>query len=130
MIVSPIYLELPRKKSANKKIALNMNSYRNMHYHISNQCKAHYKEIMREQIQAITRLTWPVKIKYNYYLKIKSDVSNIHAVVDKYFCDALVELGRLPDDNINYIVGASYMFAGYDRKNPRCEIEILENYQM
>jgi len=129
LITSPIYITLPRKKSAGKRIALNLNSYRNLHHHISNQAKVQYKEEMREQIQEIIKIVWPVKIKYRYYLKVKSDVANIHAVVDKFFCDALVELGRLPDDNITYIVGASYMFAGYDRKNPRAEIEILENYQ-
>jgi len=129
LITSPIYITLPRKKSAGKRIPLNLNSYRNLHHHISNAVKVQYKEEMRQQIQAIIKLTWPIKIKYRYFLKVKSDVANVHAIVDKFFCDALVELGRLPDDNINYIVGASYMFAGFDRKNPRCEIEFLENYQ-
>jgi hypothetical protein len=129
MIISPIYMKLPRKKSADKRISLNMNWYRNAHHHINNEVKSLYKEEMRKQIQQIVKLVWPVKIKYRYFLKVKSDVANVHAVVDKFFCDALVELGRIPDDNIQYVVGASYVFAGYDRKYPRCEIEILENYQ-
>lgn len=128
MIISPLYVMVPRKNGA-KKIALNLNVYRNMHHHINNQVKKAYKELMRGQLVKLQPLKWPVKVKYRYYLRQKCDVGNIHAVVDKFFLDALVELGRLPDDNIQFVAGASYMFAGIDRKNPRCEIEFLENYQ-
>lgn len=129
MIVSPLYITLPRKKSAGKRIALNLNCYRNLHHHINNQVKSMYKEAMREQIQELVKVVWPVKISYRYFLRQKSDIGNVHSVVEKFFCDALVELGRIPDDNVQYIVGGTYLFAGYDRGNPRCEIEIMENYQ-
>lgn len=108
---------------------MNLNTYRNAHHHASNQAKRQYKEEMREQIGRIVKLTWPVKIRYRYFLARKGDVANVHAVVDKFFLDALVELGRLPDDNVQFVVGADYMFAGIDRGNPRCEIEIVEGYQ-
>lgn len=117
------------RKNGSKKIALNLNVYRNMHHHINNQVKKAYKELMRGQLVKMQPLKWPVKVKYHYYLRQKCDVGNIHAVVDKFFLDALVELGRLPDDNIQFVSGASYMFAGIDRQNPRAEIEFLQNYQ-
>lgn len=128
MIVSPLYLTLQRKKVADKRISLNLNVYRNMFHQISNEAKHKYKEEMTAQIQEMRDLVWPIKIKYRYFLKVKSDVANIHAVVDKFFCDAIVEFGKIPDDNVDYVVGGSYVFAGYDRKNPRCEITIIENY--
>lgn len=129
MIVSPLSITLPRKRSAGKRIQLNLNVYRNLHHQSSNKAKQQYKEEMRGQIQEIVKITWPVKIRYRYFMASKGDVANVHAVVDKFFLDALVELGRLPDDNVQFVVGADYMFAGIDRGNPRCEIEILENYQ-
>lgn len=61
-------------------------------------------------------------------MKRKADVGNIYSVVEKFFLDTLVTLGRLPDDGPDYVIGASYEFAGFDTKDPRCEIEIMEGY--
>jgi hypothetical protein len=80
------------------------------------------------QIQQIITITWPVKLRCKYYLKREADIGNIHSVVEKFFLDSLVTLGRLPDDGPRYVVGATYEFAGYDTKRPRCEIEIMEGY--
>ena len=90
--------------------------------------KKAYKETVRTQIQGILKVTWPVKVQYRYYLQRKADVGNFHAIVEKFFLDSLVELGRLPADDVQYVIGANYTFAGYDPKNPRCEITFLENY--
>lgn len=130
MIISPLSVTLQRKKSAGRRINLNLNWYRNVHFQINNQAKLEYKSLMMPQLARLARLTCPVKIKYRYFLRQKCDVGNIHAVVEKFFLDVLVSMGKLPDDNIQYVVGASYVVAGIDRKNPRAEIEILENYQM
>ena len=127
MIVSPIYLTLPRNRSAGKRISLNMNTYRNLHFQVNNQAKHAYRELMREQIQSIIGIKWPIKPVFRYFIKRRTDIGNIHSVVEKFFLDALVEMGRLPDDGPDYVVGANYEFAGYDTKNPRCEIE-LEGY--
>ena len=129
MIISPLSVTLPRRKSGGRRIYLNLNWYRNVHFQINNQAKLQYKTEMLPQLSRLARLTWPVKIKYRYYLRQKCDVGNIHAVVEKFFLDVLVAMGKLPDDNIQYVVGASYIVAGIDRKNPRAEIEFIENYQ-
>lgn len=128
MIISPIYIKLPRKRTADKRISLNLNWYRNVHFQVSNEVKRQYLDEIREQIQQIITVKWPVKLRCKYYLKRKADVGNIHSVVEKFFLDAMVELHRLPDDGPSYVVGADYEFAGFDQKNPRCEIEILEGY--
>lgn len=130
MIVSPLYLMLPRKRSSAKRFALNLNQYRNLNFHILNQIKKQYKKEMHSQIVGMRSLCWPVKISYRYFLRQRCDVGNVHSVVEKFFLDALVELGRIPDDNVQFVIGGNYTFAGFDRKNPRCEIEILENYQL
>ena len=129
-IISPLYVTLPRKGSAGKRVPLNLNWYRNAHYQTLNQAKVTYKKLIGPQIREITGISWPVKLSIKYYIKRRCDVGNIHSVLEKFFLDALVVMGRLPDDDINYVVGASYRFAGYDSKNPRAEIEILENCEL
>lgn len=129
MIVSPLSITLPRKKSGGRRIYLNLNWYRNAHHQTNNQAKVQYKAVMMPQLAKLERLTWPVKIKYRYFLRQKCDVGNVHAVIEKYFLDVLVAMNKLPDDSIQYVVGASYICAGIDRKNPRVEIEFMENYQ-
>ena len=41
--------------------------------------------------------------------------------VKKFFQDAIVECGLLPDDNVNYIVANSEVYGGIDKDNPRVE---------
>ncbi|ANJ20796.1 RusA-like Holliday junction resolvase [Roseobacter phage RD-1410W1-01] len=40
------------------------------------------------------------------------DTMNVGSIVDKYFSDALTELGRIPDDNHKHIVFSSFSFGG------------------
>lgn len=129
IIISPLSVTLPRKRSAGKRIYLNMNWYRNVYFQTNNAAKAQYKLELLPQLAGARKLQWPVKINYRYFLRQKCDVANVHAVVEKFFLDVLVELGKLPDDSIQYVVGSCYIAAGIDRRNPRAEIEIIENYQ-
>lgn len=129
IITSPLYITLPRKKSAGKRVSLNLNYFRNAKHFELNALKIAYTETMREQIQSIIKVKWPIKLRCRYYLQRKSDIGNWHSIVEKFFCDALVQFGRIPDDNVQYIIGGNYHFAGYDPKNPRCEIELMENCQ-
>jgi len=52
------------------------------------------------------------------------DISNVLSIHDKFFCDALVELGKLPDDNYKYIPEVKYVFREVDKLNPRVDIYI------
>jgi hypothetical protein len=56
----------------------------------------------------------------------KMDVSNVCSIVDKFACDALVELARLKDDNHKIIPAINYRFGKVDKENPRVELEIEE----
>ena len=104
---------------------LNLNQYRNSHYFVLNRAKMDYKAIMKEQIEQLPEFE-QVSIQYTVFLgsQRKTDISNVCSVVDKFFCDALVEFGKLPDDNYNCIKNVKYCFGGIDKLNPRVEIQI------
>lgn len=115
------------KKGKENWFYLNLNSYRNAHYFILNNSKILFKELMSSQINNLPNLgEGYINIKYTLYPSSKklSDVSNICSIVDKYFCDALVQSGKLPDDNYKYITTVIYAFGKVDKNNPRVEIEI------
>lgn len=80
---------------------------------------------MKTQIEQLPVFN-KVSITYTVFFgsKRKTDISNVCSIVDKYFCDALVELGKLPDDNYDYIKEITYKFGGIDKNNPRVEITL------
>ena len=43
---------------------------------------------------------------------------------EKFFCDSLVDLGKLPDDNDDYILESHYYTGSVDVVDPRVEIFI------
>lgn len=120
-LISPLEVMVSNKK----KFILNMNNYRNAHYQVLNKAKVAYKMAMVKQITRLAPMD-VVKIKYRLYPKTrrKMDISNILAIHDKFFCDALVELGGLPDDDYRHVVGSNYRFGGVDSGNGRVEILI------
>lgn len=143
----PLYVMLPRKTKADKKYILNLNTYRNTHYIVSNQAKILYKEevlwsvsrissvesCVRSSNSMITTKVLPhfpnaVKLLFTYYANSKRriDVANPCSIIDKYATDALVELGVLPDDDVLHVRKVSYEWGGVDKENPRCELEIID----
>ena len=89
-----------------KKYALNLNVYRNCHYHILNQMKINFKHnIIAEHIDILTYKFDRVKISYTIipHNKVLFDTQNVLSIVDKFFCDALVECGIIPDDNYKVV---------------------------
>lgn len=46
----PLVLYLPRKTKKDKRVALSLSTYRNLHYMVSNQAKKIYKDIVKEKI--------------------------------------------------------------------------------
>ena len=121
-ITIPCYMNVGRKNH------LNLNTYRNLHYQSLNSGKKKYKNLVKADVMELPVFENPIVLKYKYFLRDRRlvDVGNINSVVEKYFLDALVELGRIKDDNYNYVVGAGYLFGGIDKDNPRCEVEIKQ----
>lgn len=125
---APLYIILAKSKLG-KKYHLNLNNYRNWQSAVSNNLKKKYKEIVSSQLIG-KKLKAPVEIKFTYIKgqNRKVDRANVLSVHEKFFCDALVECGCLPDDNDLYISKTTYVSNGVDPGNGRVEIEITEVY--
>ena len=111
-----------------RKFILNLNNYRNTHYRVLNNAKVTYKLYMKKQIEKLPKLQPPIQITYTVFKgdKRNCDIGNICSVHQKFFEDALVELGKLPDDNHNMIKRTIYEWGGIDKLNPCVMIMIEE----
>lgn len=106
---------------------LNLNQYRNTHYRVLNNCKINYKEQMKKQISSSPRFKKVLCVYKVYSGSRRSfDLGNVCSVHEKFFEDAFVELGKLEDDNIDFIPLVIYVGCGIDKDNPRVEVEVLE----
>lgn len=121
--ISPLSLMV----SLRKKFILNLNQYRNTHFRVLNYAKALYKSWMEKQIKQSKKCERIICV-YKVYQSSQRhyDVGNVCCVHEKFFEDAFVELGKLPDDNRKYIPLVIYMRGGVDKDNPRVEIEVLD----
>lgn len=83
---------------------------------------------MKNQIEKIAKLQPPIRITYTVFKgdKRDCDIGNICSVHEKFFEDALVELGKLPDDNHNMVKEVNYRWGGIDRLNPMVEVLVEE----
>lgn len=110
-----------------KEWILNLNQYRNTYFRTLNTCKINYKLMLESQI-----LSGPSYHKiaciYTVYPRTKAnfDIGNVCCIHQKFFEDALVELGKLPDDNYHYIPLTVYMMGEVDPSNPRVEVEVID----
>lgn len=123
----PIYLEVGKREP--KKLPLNLNHYRNAHFQVLNQMKKAFKEAVGSHLK-YPKIQQPIQITYVLHLPTRrlTDISNVCSIVDKYFQDALVELGLLEDDNYNHIKKVVFEFGSIDKHNPRADARI-EVYQ-
>ena len=126
-IISPLSVTLPRKTVKDKKIYLNMNTYRNLHHRISNDAKKAYSEALREQLEGLSIQT-PVEVTYKVYKgsKRRLDKMNVVSVVSKFLLDSITEYGCWEDDNDDYVKTETILPTELDRDNPRVEIIIKE----
>ena len=126
-IISPLFVTLPRKTVKDKRIALNMNTYRNLHHRISNDAKKAYSEALREQLEDLSIQT-PVEITYKVYKasKRRLDKMNVISVVSKFLLDSITEYGCWEDDNDDYVKTEAILPTELDRENPRVEVIIKE----
>ena len=113
--------------SKNKSFILNLNNYRNAHYQTLNKAKINYKAHMWEQIDGLPVFE-AVMITYRLYpgTRRRTDIGNVTSIHQKFFEDALVELGKIKDDDYFHILGSESEFVEIDKENPRVEIWIDE----
>jgi hypothetical protein len=119
----PLYLKVGKKN-----YWLNQNGYRNWHYHLSNKLKSTFKEQIAIPDK---KLNGEVTLIYTFYYpnKIRRDIGNSLAVIDKFTADALIENGNIEDDDYKIVKKIIGQFGEIDKENPRCEVEIIENYK-
>ena len=114
--------KLPTLIRLNKKttFSLNLNQYRNAHFHILNKAKVLFEEAIADQVIKLPKMERLI-ITYFYFngTKRQSDVANICSVVDKFFSDTLVNKGIIEDDNFDVLEGVTYRYGGY-RKGDTC----------
>lgn len=123
ILIAPLNLQQTKKK----KFLIGLNAYKPTHYLTLNRLKIVYKELMSKQIKALPVFN-KVELIYILYPQTKRvcDIGNLLSVHDKFFCDALVEYGKLEDDNYIYIPKITFMIGEVDKINPRVTIEIKE----
>ena len=126
-LVCPRYLDLPRKTKKDRRVHINLNTYRNLDRFTENQAKVLYKEVMREQIEKLPELG-VINATFKVYqgTKIRLDKHNVVAITKKYLFDALVELGKLVDDNDLFIKDELTLPSEYDRGRGRVEVLITK----
>lgn len=113
--------------SKNKKVALNLNTYRNLHYQLNNKAKKMLLEsLKRDQLIEGLLPAPPFEFIYKIYRRDKrrSDLMNIGSIVDKFVSDALVTLGYLTDDNTDIIKKVTVIDGGIDKLNPHARLEV------
>ena len=126
-VVLPIYYIQEFKTKANKTHLVGMNLYRNAHHFLQNAMKKHFDELVLEQLPSVEQQLKQFTVNYKVYYKSPvCDGSNIVALIEKFYLDAIKTHGLISDDNVNYHLGSTWSVAGKDTINPRVEIAIKE----
>lgn len=122
----PIYYTQKFKTKKGKTFLVGMNWYRNAHYFIQNEVKKHYHDLVvlaLSDFKGDSLVSYRVKYKL-YYKNPSSDLMNVVSLTDKFFNDAIQELGLVKNDNVKFYKKCFIEVVGQDRENPRVEIEL------
>ena len=124
-VIATISLPISVQVSNNKKFTINLNHYRNAHYHTLNRAKKGFKDSIAGVLHNVPFLS-DIKLVYRVYPPTGQslDVANICSIADKFFSDALVEFGKISDDNFKIVRKVEYEYGSVDKQNPRIEVDI------
>lgn len=124
-IIAPLYVELPRKTMKDKRVSINLNTYRNLNPFTNNAAKKKLKEDVMHQFPN-GEIQTPVTITYKVFkpTKRRLDKMNVISVMSKYLLDAITECGLWPDDDDENVKTEILLPTEYDKNNGRCEIVI------
>lgn len=103
-------VKLPlRIKVGRKNHPLNLNYYRNAHYYTLNQMKTLFSQQVQHQLCNIPKLkTCSLVYVVCPQTTRKFDIANVCSVADKFFCDLLVNEGKIADDNSEVVTMVTY----------------------
>lgn len=104
---------------------VNLNNYRNWNRFVEHQAKDKYSELCGPLLSGL-RFGAPISLRFTLWKASARtcDRANPLCIHEKYFCDALVNHGCIPDDSDEYIASTTYETGGIDRANPRVDIRI------
>lgn len=126
-----IILESPLaiKINSKRQFILNLNNYRNAYFRTLNTAKVAYKQAMKDQILSeIYKPLDKIAIQYKVFKgdRRRFDIGNVTSIHQKFFEDAIVELGKLPDDRHENLPVTFDTFGGISTDRPRVEITIYD----
>ncbi|MBQ2349787.1 MAG: hypothetical protein II393_00700 [Cytophagales bacterium] len=126
-----IRLESPLaiKINSKRQFILNLNNYRNAYFRTLNSAKVNYKAYMKDQIlNEIYKPLEKIAIQYKVFKgdRRRFDIGNVTSIHQKFFEDAIVELGKLPDDRHENLPLTFDSFGGISTDRPRVEITIYD----
>lgn len=115
------------KNKKGDKWSVNLNQYRNTHFQSLNKLKKNYKDLVYSQVNHLPPFTC-IRLTIHIYAANKRlfDIGNVGSIHEKFFLDALVELGKLKDDDYTHCPETHTYFKGIDKDNPRVEFIIEE----
>lgn len=121
----PLFVTLGKRKP--KKWYLNLNNYRNDHFQVLNNVKILYTQTSIDKLKDLAHLN-RCAIFYELYFptEARRDVGNVCSIIDKFFSDALVDSGKLPDDDFTHLPTIIFNFGGIDKINPRVVVYIID----
>jgi hypothetical protein len=126
-ITLPIYWTKEFARKDPITVLTGMSWYRNAHYTDQNRWKQEFADKVNEQIPLNTviegRYTLSILL---YYKNPQCDGSNIVPLIEKVLLDALQNQKVVRQDSVKFHIGSTWMIAGQDKLNPRCEITIIE----
>lgn len=123
--ILPLHVDIPRSRSKDRRVYLNLNVYRNLHHMVNNIVKSMFAPIFIEGFTVCQR----IRVSYTVKKKRarKYDLMNVISIVDKYFLDWLVDNEYIPDDNIDHVeYGSITAMYGHDSDCCVAVVEILE----
>ena len=120
----PIVVPVSKKKN----FILNLNKYRNSHYMELSKAKAFFHDYIKNCNIEHDAFENPVRFHYVYYPKTKRmfDRMNVASIIDKFLCDALIDIKIIKDDTYDLVLFPTFEFGGVDKEYPRCEVYIEE----
>ena len=120
----PIYYTKEYKTKPSKTMMVGMNQFMDQRW-IRNEVKQAWQEDILTACKNIGPILGPYQVHYDLYYKNPScDPSNIVALSEKIFLDAIQKAGLVKDDNVQHHKGSSYSVIDKDVDNPRVEITI------
>ena len=122
----PIYYTIHRKTKKSSTHLVGDNFIRNAHYHIKNDIKQHYHQLVEQQLSphaGTPAVTFTLTMQL-YYKSPVCDPSNIYHQLEKYFLDAIQDLNYVVNDTVLNHLGTSTLPAICDKLNPRCIITL------